>query len=71
MESQFSEILTSRNLLIALEPIGLSELRKKYGITHVPSNGKRYFTDSEELHFSLSQSECFNQTVLSLTHWQI
>ena len=33
-ESQFSEILLYRNLLIALQPIGLSKFCKKYGVTH-------------------------------------
>ena len=41
-ESWFSEILPSRDLSIAQEPIGLSKFRKKYGITHIHDNQKTY-----------------------------
>ena len=37
-ESRFSEILLSGNLLIALQPIGLSKFCKKYGIAHTLCN---------------------------------
>ena len=44
-ESQFSQILPSRNLLIALEPNGPSKFRKKYGtITHIHGNRKTHQT---------------------------
>ena len=39
-ESRFSLILLSRNLLIALQPIGLSKFCEKYGIAHTLGNRK-------------------------------
>ena len=58
-ESRFSEILLSRNLLIALQPIGLSKFCKKYWIAHTLGNRKTYltklfvFTALEKAHFKI------------------
>ena len=58
-ESQFLEILLSRNLMIALQPIGLSKFCKKYGIAHTLGNRKTYltklfvFTALEKAHFKI------------------
>ena len=41
-ESQFSKILLSINLLIALQPIVLSEFCKRYAIAHTLGNRKIY-----------------------------
>ena len=43
-ESGFSDILRFRNLLIALQPIGLSKFCKKYWIAHILGNRKIYLT---------------------------
>ena len=43
-ESRFSLILLSRNLLIALQPIGLSKFCEKYGIAYTLGNRKTYLT---------------------------
>ena len=43
-ESRFSEMILSRNFLIALQPIGLSKFCKKYGIAHTLGNRKTYLT---------------------------
>ena len=43
-ESGFSEILRFRNLLIALQPIGVSKFCKKYWIAHILGNRKTYLT---------------------------
>ena len=42
MERPFSEIFPSGNLLIALEPMGLSKFRKKYGITYIHRDRQTY-----------------------------
>ena len=58
-ESWFSEILLFRNLLIALQPIGLSKFCKKYWIAHILGNRKTYltklfvFTAMEKAHFKI------------------
>ena len=58
-ESRFSEILLSRNLLIALQPIGLPKFCKKYGTAHTLGNQKTYqiklfvFTALENAHFKI------------------
>ena len=41
-ESRFSELLLSKNLFIPLQPIGLSEFCKKYGIAHTLGNRNTY-----------------------------
>ena len=43
-ESRFSGIFLSRNLLIALQPIGLSKFCKKYEIAHILGDRKIYLT---------------------------
>ena len=43
-DSRFSEILLSTNLLIALQPIGLSKFCKNYWIAHTLSNRKMFLT---------------------------
>ena len=58
-ESQFSEVLLSRNLLLALQPIGLSKFCTNYGIAHTLGNRKTYltklfvFTALEKAHFKI------------------
>ena len=58
-ESRFSEMILSRNFLIALQLIGLSKFCKKYGIAHTLGNRKTYltkgfaFTVFEKAHFKI------------------
>ena len=76
IESRVSEMILSRNFLIALQPMGLSKFCRKYGIAHTLGNRKTYLTKGfaltvfEKAHFKifyLLQNQTFRQTHNMLT----